>query len=78
MHKISPFVDYNKWLKQWPVKHIPNDDTQNYFLCRLKLVVKTLDTKLNEPTNQNSFKVLKVVKVNECVNVITKLGGLVQ
>ena len=46
-------------------KHIPNDDTQNYFLCRLKLVVKTLDTKLNEPTNQSSFKVLKVVKVNE-------------
>ncbi len=34
----------------------PNDDTQNYPICRLQLVVKRLDTKLNEPTNHNSLK----------------------
>ena len=37
--------------------YIPNDETQNYPFCRLQLVVA-----LNEPTNQNSMKVLKVVK----------------
>ena len=42
--------------------YIPNDDTQNYPICRLKLVVETLDTQLNEPTNQNTIKVPKVVK----------------
>ncbi len=33
-----------------------NDDKQNYTFCRLQLVVKRLDTQLNEPTNQNSEK----------------------
>ena len=33
--------------------HIPNDDTQNYPFCRLKLVVQT---------NNNLVKVPKVVK----------------
>ena len=28
--------------------YIPNDDTQNYFFCRLKL--KRLDTAGNQPT----------------------------
>ena len=32
---------------------IPNDDTKNYPFCRLQL---------NEPTNQNSLKVLKVAE----------------
>ena len=43
---------------------IPNDNAQNHPFCRLQLVVelKRLDTKLNEPTNKNSIKVLKVVK----------------
>ena len=36
IHKITPFVDYNKWLKR-------------------------LDTLLNNPSNKNSVKVLKVV-----------------
>ena len=40
---------------------IPNDDTLNYPFCRLKLVVESLDTQLNEPTNQNSIKVPKVI-----------------
>ena len=33
------------------------NDSQNYPFCRLRL-----DTHLNEPTNQNSLKVPKVVK----------------
>ena len=41
---------------------IPNDDTQNYHLSGLQLEVETLDTQLNEPTNQNSIKVSNVVK----------------
>ena len=39
--------------------YIPNDGKKNYTYCRFKLVV---DTQLNEPTNQNSMKVPKVVK----------------
>ena len=42
--------------------YTPNDDTQNYPFCRLKLVVETLNTQHNKPTNQNSLKVPKVVK----------------
>ena len=34
----------------------PNDDTQNYPVCRLQLVVKRLDTHFNGPTNQNSIE----------------------
>ena len=33
--------------------YIPNDDTQNYHICRLHL---------NDPTNQNSLEVLKVAE----------------
>ena len=40
--------------------YIPNDDTKNYSFCRLKLVVETLDTQLNEPTNKISIKIPKV------------------
>ena len=32
--------------------YIPNDDTQNYPYCRLQLVIKTMDTQLNEPTTK--------------------------
>ena len=42
--------------------YILNDDTQNYPSSRLQLVVKRLDTLLNEPTNQNLIKVPKIVK----------------
>ena len=41
--------------------YIPNDDTQKYPFCRLQWL-KRLDTQLNKQTNQNSLKVLKVVK----------------
>ena len=42
--------------------YIPNADTQNYPYCRLQLVVKTFWTlNPNEPTNENSRKVPKVV-----------------
>ena len=43
--------------------YIPNDDTQNYLFCRLKLmVIKRLNTQLNESNNQNSPKVPKFGK----------------
>ena len=38
IHKITPYADYNKWLKR-------------------------LDTQSNEPTNQNSIEVPKVVNL---------------
>ena len=43
--------------------YIPNDDIQCYSFCRLQLGLKRLDTHLNEPTNQNSVNVPKVVKL---------------
>ena len=39
--------------------YIPNDDTQNYPFCTLKLVFETFD--LIKQANQNSIKVLKVL-----------------
>ena len=39
--------------------YIPNVNTQNYPFCRIQLVVKM---HFNNSTNQNSFKVPKVVK----------------
>ena len=42
--------------------YVPNDGTQNYAFCRFQLVVEPLNIQLNEPTNQNSIKVSKVVK----------------
>ena len=39
--------------------YFPKDETQNYPFCRLQLVV---NTQLNEPTNQNTHIVPKVVK----------------
>ena len=43
-------------------KNISNVDTQNSFLCRLQLAVKTLKTQLNELRNKKSIKVPKLVK----------------
>ena len=42
--------------------YIPNDYTQNYPFYRLKFLLKRLDTQFNEPKDQNSIKVPKVVK----------------
>ena len=39
--------------------YIPNDDNQNYPFCRLQL--KRLETQINEPTNQNSIEVPKLL-----------------
>ena len=33
--------------------NIPNDDNQNYPFGKLQIVVESLDTQLNEPTNVN-------------------------
>ncbi len=38
------------------------DKTQNYPFSRLQLVVESLDTQPNEPTNQNSNKIPNVAK----------------
>ena len=37
-----------KWM------YIPNDDTQNYPICRLQIEIETVDTQLNETTNEIS------------------------
>ena len=42
--------------------YIPNNDTQNYSFCRLHLVVKTFVHQFDDPTNQNSIIVPKVIK----------------
>ena len=42
--------------------YIPNEDTQNYHLFRLQLVVETFEHS-NEPNNPNSIIVSKVVKL---------------
>ena len=56
--------------------YIPNDGTDNYPLYRLQIVV---ETKLNEPTKQNSVEVPKIVKSTNKheENGIIKLRGLV-
>ena len=42
--------------------YIPNDDTQNSPFCRLQLVVKNLDTQIDESTNKNLLKFPKVAE----------------
>ena len=42
---------------------IPNNDKQNYHLCRLNYWLKSLDTNSLETTNQNSIKVPKDLKI---------------
>ena len=53
--------------------NIPNDVTQTYHCCRLKLVVETFEHS-TKPTNQNSLKFPKL----RIKNVIIKLWGLVK
>ena len=53
--------------------YVPTDDEQKYPFCRLKLVVETFETQLNEPTSKNSIKVPKHVKPT---NMKTFLWGL--
>ncbi len=55
--------------------YIPNDYIQNDPFCRLQLIVETFDTQLNEPTNQNSIKVVKDVKPTSLMfNVVFNPG----
>ena len=42
--------------------YIPNNDAQNYPSIDYNYLLKCLDNELNEPTNQNSIKVPKVVR----------------
>ena len=52
--------------------YIPNDDTQSTLSVDEDKWLKRLNNQLNEPTNQNSIKVPKVVK--RCQeNVILRL-----
>ena len=51
--------------------YIPKDDTQNYPFWILQLVVETLGHSSNEPTNQNSLKVPKVVSSTN-MNILFK------
>ena len=50
--------------------YIPNNDAQNKPYCRLQLVVECYDTQIDELTNQNLMKVLKVVKPMNKKNII--------
>ena len=50
--------------------YIPNDDTQNYPFCTLKLVVETYELNKSKFTYQSCL-------TNEYENVIRKLLGLV-
>ncbi len=42
--------------------YIHNDDTKIILCVDYNLLLKRLDTHINEPTNQNSIKVPKVIK----------------
>ena len=53
--------------------YIPNDDAQNYPFCRLQIVVETFGQ--NEPTNQNSIRVHKVVQPTNKKTLLYDLGG---
>ena len=55
--------------------YIPNDDSQNYPICKLKLVVETLNTELNKSTNQKSLKSPKLLSQRIEESVIIKLWG---
>ena len=55
--------------------HIPNDDTQKYPFCRLKLVVETFEHVSYGPTNQNSLKPKVFKLTNE--KIIMRLWKLV-
>ena len=57
--------------------YIPNEDTQNYLICRLILVVETFEHSTLR-INQSKFtKVPKVIKQTNKKNVIIKIWGIV-
>ena len=43
--------------------YIPYGDTHNYPFSRLQLVVERFGHSLNKPTNENSIKIPKLVKL---------------
>ena len=47
------------------LKFIPNE-TENHPICRLELVLKRLNTQLNEPTNQYSSPKLLSKRIRKC------------
>ena len=53
--------------------YIPHDNTQNYHFCKVQLVVETFG-QLNEPTNQNSLKIPKVVKPTNEKTLLQNFG----
>ena len=57
--------------------HIPNDDNKTTPSVDYNYWLKRLDTQLNETTNQNLIKVLKVVMPTNEEKVIVKPWGLV-
>ena len=68
---VCPFVQHcpqgSKGIRQWPkiLMCISNDDTQKYPFCILQLVVEMFGLSTlwkNQPTNQKSIKLLKVVE----------------
>ena len=53
--------------------YIPNNDTQNYLLCRFQL--RRLDTQLNEPTGQIQQKSPKLLSQRKlyCITLGTSV-----
>ena len=52
---------------------IPNDEKQNYPLCRLQLLDKRLDTQFNEPTNQIKY-ISNVVRLTNKKTLLQNFG----
>ena len=50
--------------------YIPNDDTQITPFVNYNKLFKRLDTKLNEPTNQNLIKFPKVVNPTNKITLL--------
>ena len=69
----------SKGIRQWPINISTSptiDNTQNYPFYRLQLVVETFgQSTKNEPTNQNSIKVSKVVKPTNKKTILIDFGN---
>ena len=52
IHNITPYVDYNEWLKRLDT-HL--DETTNKNSVKVQKFVKPTNMKLNKPSNKGNF-----------------------
>ena len=57
--------------------YIPNDDKRNYLFCRLKLLIKSLDTASLKLVWNNAIKVPKVLSQRIILHHYKTLGTIV-